>query len=196
MKVRRRKTTRRRRRPPEPYTPQIPPPPDLATEIEQSVEARDRLETVADQLTAERETSEPDFLRSIAGEMRIVEIDVARALERLTDWRAQDARAAQRIEALRQLSTMFKDRVERFKSNSKSETMAALRRIVERLKVEGEKPGADKNAINKRIENLVAEQESLRAPTPPSPPRPPKDITAPPQRPAKSKPQPRERGGI
>lgn len=194
MRVRRRKTTRRR--PPEPYTPQIPPPPDLTTEIEQSVEARDRLETIADRLTAEREKSEPDFLRSIAGEMRVVEIDDARALDRLTAWRTQDARAAQRIEALRRLWTMFKDRVERFKSISTSETAAALRRIVERLTAEAEKPGADKNAINKRIESLVVEQESLRTLTPPAPPRPPEEITAPPQRPAKSKPQPRERGGI
>jgi hypothetical protein len=200
MKVRRRKATRRHRGAAAPSPPTLLPPPDLATEIEQAVEARDRLEALAARATAERDKSEPDFLRLFASEMRVVEIDADRALERLAAWRAHDARAAQRSDALSQLSIMFKERVERFKSNSKGEAEAALRRIVGRLTLEREKPGADKDAINKRIERLLAEQESLRAtsppaPPPPAPPRQPKDVTTPPQRPAKGKPQPRERGG-
>jgi hypothetical protein len=173
----------------------------LATEIEQSVEARDRLEALAARAAAERDKSEPDFLRLFAGEMRVVEIDANRALERLEAWRAQDARAAQRSDALRQLSIKFKERVEQFKSNSNGAAEAALRRVIGRLTAEREKPGADKDAINKRIERLLAEQESLRAtssaaPPPPLPPQPQKEITTPPRRPAKGKPQPRERGGI
>ena len=197
MKFRRRKVTRRHRGATSPSPPPILPPPDLATEIEQAVEARDRLEALAARATAERDKSEPDFLRFFASEMRVVDIDADRALERLAAWRAQDARAAQQSDALRQLSTMFKERVEQFKSNSKGEAEAALRRIVGRLTAEREKPGADKDAINKRIERLLAERESLRPTSQPAPapPRPPKDITAPPQRPAKGKPQPRERGG-
>jgi hypothetical protein len=195
MKFRRRKATRRHRGAASPSPPPILPPPDLATEIEQAVEARDRLEALAARATAERDESEPDFLRLLASEMRVLEIDADRALERLAAWRAQDARAAQQSDALRQLSIMFKERVEQFKSNSKGEAEAALRRIVGRLTAEREKPDADKDAINNRIEILLAEQESLRPTSPPAPPRPPKDITTPPQRSAKSKPQPRERGG-
>lgn len=195
MKIRRRKASRRGRLASAPAPPPILPPKDLATEIEQSVDARDRLEAIADQATAERGKSEPDFLRLFAGETHVVGIDADRALERLAAWQTQDARAAQRIDALRRLSIMFKERVERFKSNSKGEAEAALRRIIGRLTVEREIPGADKSAINKRIERLLAEQESLRTP-PPAPPQPPKDTTAPPPRPAKSKPQPRERGGV
>jgi hypothetical protein len=191
MKFRRRKATRRHRGAASPTPPPIPPPPDLATEIEQSVEARDRLDALAARATAERDKSEPNFLRLFAGEMRMIEIDADRALERLAAWRAHDARATQQSDALRQLSIMFKERVEQFKLSSKGEAVAALRRIIGRLTVEREKPGADKNAINKRIERLLAEQESLNAP-----PQPLKDITAPPQRPVKGKPQPRERGGI
>jgi hypothetical protein len=196
MKIRRRKAIRRRRLA-APSSPPILPPHDLTTEIEQSVEARDGLEAIANRATAERDKSKPDFLRLLASEMRVAEINADRAVERLADWRAQEARAAQRSEALRQLSDMFKERVEWFKSNSKGEAVAALGRIIERLTAEREKPGANKNAINKRIESLLAEQASLREPAPPAPPappRPPKDIAAPPQRPAKSKPQPRERG--
>jgi hypothetical protein len=196
MKIRRRKATRRHRGAAAPSPPPILPPPDLATEIEQSVEARDRLEALAAHATAERDKSEPDFLRLFASEMRVVEIDANRALVRMAAWREQDAHAAQRSDAMRQLSIMFKERVEQFKLNSKGEAVAALRRIVGRLTVEREKPGADKDAINKRIERLLAEQESLRATSPSAPPRPPKDTTTPPQRPAKSKPQPRKRGGI
>src|SRR5688572_2094973 len=109
MKIRRRKSSRRRRFAPSATPTQIPPPHDLATEIEQSVEARDRLESLADRATAERDKSEPDFLRLFASEMRVVELDAGRALERWASWRAQDALAAQRSDALRQLSIMFKE---------------------------------------------------------------------------------------
>jgi hypothetical protein len=201
MRFRRRKAVRRHRGAASPSPPPILPPPDLATEIEQSVEARDRVEALAARAAAERDKSESDFLRLFASEMRVIEIDANRALERLAAWRAQDARAAQKSEALRRLAIMFKERVEQFKVDSHDEAVAALRRIVERLTVESEKPGADKNAINKRIKRMLAEQESLRATSqaaapPPVPPRPPKDKTTPPQRPAKGKAQPRERGEI
>ena len=196
MKVRRRKATRRHRGATVPAPPPIPPPPDLTTEIEQSVEARDKLKAGVARFAAERDQSKSAFLRSFTSEMSAIVVDANRVLDRFAAWQAQDARAAQQSDALRQLSTIFKERVEQFKSSSKGETLAALRRIIERLTVEREKPGADKNAINKRIERLLAEQESLRATSPPAPPRPPKEITTPPQRPAKGKPQPRERGGI
>jgi DNA repair exonuclease SbcCD ATPase subunit len=168
----------------------------LTTEIEQSVEARDNLKVGVARFAAERDQSKSAFLRSFAGEMSAIVVDANRVLDRFAAWQAQDARAAQQSDALRQLSTMFKERVEQFKSNLNGETVAALRRIIERLTAERDNPGADKNAIDKRIERLRAEQESLNATSPPAPPRPPKDITAPPQRPAKGKPQPRERGGI
>lgn len=196
MKVRRRKATRRHRGAASPSPPPIPPPPDLTTEIEQSVEARDNLKVGVARFAAERDQSKSAFLRSFAGEMSAIVVDANRVLDRFAAWQAQDARAAQQSDALRQLSTMFKERVEQFKSNLNGETVAALGRIIERLMAERDNPGADKNAIDKRIERLRAEQESLRAASPPAPPQPPKDVTSPPQRPAKSKPQPRERGGI
>jgi hypothetical protein len=200
MKICRRKAIRRHRGAAPPSPPPILPPPDLTTEIEQSIEARDRLDSLAAHATARRDKSEPDFLRLLAGEMRVMEIDANRALERLAAWRAQDARAAQQSDALERLSTMFRERVEKFKSNSNGEVVAAMKRIIGRLTAEREKPGADQNAINKRIESLLAEQESLPATSPPAPPpvslRQPKDKTTPPQRPVKSKTQPRERGEI
>src|SRR5262245_26461177 len=133
MKLRRRKGTRRYRAAAPPSPPPIPPPLDLATEIEQSVEARDVLEALAAHAAAEHDKSEPDFLRLFASEMRLIEIDANRALERLAAWRSQDTLAVQRSDALRQLSIMFKERVELFKMNSKGEAEVALRRIVGRL---------------------------------------------------------------
>jgi len=198
MRVRRRRTTRRGRGATPPTLPPILPPPDLTTEIEQSVEARDKLEAGVARTNAERDQLKPAFLRAVASELRVVEIDADRALEKLAAWQAQEARAAQQSDALRQLSAMFKERIEQFKSNSRGEAVAALQRITERLMVERDGPGADKNAINKRIEKLLAEQESLRATMPPVPPREPSrepnDKSPPPQRPAKNKPPSRESG--
>ena len=217
MKVRRHKATRRRRGATAPAPPPTPPPPDLTTEIEQSVEARDKLEAEAARFNAARGQSKPAFLRSFAGETSAVVIGADGVLYRFAAWQAQEARATQAADALYQLSAMFKERVEWFKSNSKGEAAAALRRIIERLTAERDKPGADKNAINKRIERLTAEQESLGAPPPseqeslgapppakqeslgappPAAPRPPKEKTPAPQRPMKTKIQPRGRGDI
>ena len=206
MKVRRHKATRRRRGATAPAPPTTPPPADLTTEIEQSVEARDKLEAEAARFNAARGQSKPAFLRSFAGETSAVVIDADGVLYRFAAWQAQEARATQAADALYQLSAMFKERVEWFKSNSKGEAAAALRRIIERLTAERDKPGADKNAINKRIERLTAEQESLGAPPPaeqesltappPATPRPPKEKTPAPQRLMKTKIQPRGRGDI
>src|SRR5215470_5242206 len=191
MKVRRRKTTHRSKR----ATAPAPPPPDLTTEIEQSVEARDKLEAEAERFKAASGQSKSAFLRSFAGEMSAVVIDANCALYRFAAWQAQEARATQAADAIYQLSAMFKERVEWFKSNSKGEAAAALLRIIERLTAERDKPGADKNAIDKRIGRLQSEQESLGAKSPSDTPRPPKD-KAEPQRPIKAKMQPPSRGEI
>src|SRR5262245_8085515 len=191
MKVRRRKKTHRSKR----ATAPAPPPPDLTTEIEQSVEARDKLEAEAARFKAASSQSKSAFLRSFAGEMSAVVIDANCALHRFAAWQAQEARATQAADAIYQLSAMFKERVEWFKSNSKGEAAAALLRIIERLTAERDKPGADKNAIDKRIGRLQSEQESLGAKSPSDTPRPPKD-KADPQRPIKAKIQPRSRGEI
>jgi flagellar biosynthesis/type III secretory pathway protein FliH len=196
MAVRRRSKRKRRNGATSPSAPAPAPPLDLTTEIEQSIEARDKLESAAGRFAAERDQAKPAFLRSLAGELRAVEIDANRAQEKFAAFQAQEARAAQQSDALYQLSTMFKDRVEGFKSRSRDETVAALQRIVERLIAERDKSGADKDAINKRIEKLLGELNALFPTVPPAPPRDPKDKTPPPQRPAKGKPQPREGGKI
>src|SRR5262245_11312524 len=63
MKVRRRRTNRRSKRATPAAPPSIPSPPDLTTEIEQSVEARDKVEAEAASYKAERDQSKSAFLR-------------------------------------------------------------------------------------------------------------------------------------
>jgi hypothetical protein len=196
MKVRRRRTTRRSKRATPAAPPSILPPPDLTTEIEQAVEARDKFEEEAANFKAERDQSKSAFLRSFASVMSVVAYGPLDTLGRFAAWQAQEARATQVADAIYQLSAMFKERVEWFKSNSKGESVAALRRIIERLTAEREEPGEDKDAIDKRIGLLQAEQESLSAPLPAAPPQLPKDKTATPKSAMKTKIQPRERGGI
>src|SRR5262247_1963005 len=107
MKVRHRKRTHRSKR----ATAPAPPPPDLTTEIEQSVEARDKLEVDAARFKAERDQLKSAFLRSFASEMSAVVMDAYRALEGFAAWQAQEARAPQAADALNQLSSMFQERV-------------------------------------------------------------------------------------
>ncbi|MGH9839952.1 MAG: hypothetical protein ACREEM_14305 [Blastocatellia bacterium] len=142
------------------------------------------------QFNVQRDRAKLAFLLSLAREMQTTGVDANRAHDAFAAWQAMETRAAQQSEALRQLLALFKERVEQFKSRSSGETLAALRRIIERLKAERDKPGADANAINKRIEKLQAEAEAPYA-LPPAPPREPKDPGNPPQRSSKGKDKPR-----
>ena len=166
------------------------PPLDLTTEIEHSVEAREKVEAAVGQFNAQRDRIKPAFLLSLAREMQTTGVDANRAHEAFAAWQAAETRAAQQGEALRQLLVMFKERVEQFKSRSGDEALAALRRIIERLTAERDMPGADAKAINKRIEKLLAEVEALCAPSV-APPREHKVPSHPPQRSLKGKDRPR-----
>ena len=166
------------------------PPLDLTTEIEHSVEAREKVEAAVGQFNAQRDRIKPAFLLSLAREMQTTGVDGNRAHEVFAAWQATEARAAQQSEALRQLLAMFKERVDQFKSSSGDEALAALRRIIERLTAERDMPGADANAINKRIEKLLAEVEALCA-RPAAPPLEHKVPSNLPQRSSKGKDKPR-----
>jgi len=185
---------RRLRGAPSPAPPLPPPSPapplDLTTEIEQSVDAREKVEAAVGQFNAQRDGIKPAFLLSLAREMQTTGVDGNRAHEVFAAWQATEARAAQQSEALRQLLAMFKERVDQFKSRSGDEALAALRRIIERLTAERDMPGADANAINKRIEKLLAEVEALCA-RPAAPPLEHKVPSNPPQRSSKGKDKPR-----
>jgi hypothetical protein len=167
----------------------------LTTEIEQSVDAREKVEAAFGQFNAQRDKIKPAFLLSLAREMQTTGVDANRAQEAFAAWQAAETSAAQQGEALRQLLAMFKERVEQFKSRSGDEALAALRRIIERLTAERNMPGADANAINKRIEKLLAEVEAMCAPSaaPPLEPKVPSNPppSNPPQRASKGKDRPR-----
>src|SRR5262245_59620868 len=100
MRVRRRRASRRGKGPRPHSSPPAMPPPDLTTEIEQSVEARDKLEAGAARFAAERDQLKPAFLRSFAGELFAVEVDANRGHEKLAAWQAQEARTSQQSDAL------------------------------------------------------------------------------------------------
>jgi hypothetical protein len=161
----------------------------LTTEIEQAIDAREKVEAAFGQFSAQRDRIKPAFLLSLAREMQTTGVDANSAHEAFAAWQARETLAAQQGEALRQLLAMFKERVEQFKSRSGDEALAALRRIIERLAAERDMPGADANAINKRIEKLLAEVEALCAPSA-APPE-PKVLSNPPQRSSKGRDKPR-----
>src|SRR5262245_53814207 len=99
-------------------SPASPPPLDLTTEIEQSVDARDKVEAAFGQFNAQRDRIKPAFLLSLAREIQTTGVDANSAHEAYAAWQATETFAAQQGEALRQLLAMFKERVEQFKSRS------------------------------------------------------------------------------
>ncbi|MBL8188415.1 MAG: hypothetical protein JNK38_10430 [Acidobacteria bacterium] len=181
---------RRRRRNSSPAAP-VPttPPLSLTAEIEQSIEARDKLEAAIPRFNQQREQAKPAFLRSLATSLQTAEISPNVIQERLTTLNAEQARAAEQYDALQQFQALFKVRVEAFKAASPLESASALQNIITRLSAERGNPGADQNAINARIKLLEDELKALQTKLPPAPPRDPKDKEreGPPQRKAETK---------
>lgn len=165
---------------------QPPPPPSLTTEIEQSVETRDKLEAAIAQLNRQSQQLKLAFLRSLAAELQVAEIVPSAVSQRLATWKAEEARTAEQLDALQQLVTLFKDRVETFKTASVYEAASALQNLISRLTGDRGKPGADQNAINARIAKLTEELKPLQTKLPPAPPRDPKEREGPPERKSKA----------
>lgn len=164
-----------------------PPPLNLTMEIEQSVEARDKLEAGLAGLEEQREQSRLAFLVSLAASLQATEIAPNLLRERLAAWKAEETRAAENLDALRQFLTLFMERVEGFKKTSVPEVAVAIQKIITRLIAERGKPGADQKAINARIAKLSDELKPFQ-PTLPPPPREPKERQGPPERELKGKP--------
>ena len=183
-----RSRNRRRRRGSSPAAP-TPPPLSLTAEIEQSIEARDKLEAAIPRFNQQREQAKLAFLRSLATSLQATEVSPNLVQERLAALNAEETRAAEQYAALQQFLALFKTRVEAFKTASRSEAASALQNIISRLTAERGKPGADQNAINARIKLLEDELKPLQTTLPPSSPRDPKDKEreGPPQRKAEAK---------
>ncbi len=188
MRFRNRARRKKQRGSPVSATPAQPPPQiSLATEIEQSVEARDRLEEAIPGFNTQREQAKRVFLRSLASDLRTAEIAPIPVRERLAAWKVEETRAAEQIDALQQTLTLFKENVEGFKKASRAEAAGAIQNIITRLTNERGKPGADQNAINSRIAKLSDELKPLQPTSPQAPPREPAEKEAPLERKSKGK---------
>jgi hypothetical protein len=176
------------------------PPLDLTTEIEQSLEARDKLEASIPRLDDQRNQAKLAFLRDLAGSPLATEVDPNAAQVKFAAWKVEEARAAEQRDSLRQLFSLFQDRIEQYKAASPAETVLALERILARSEQEHARPGADLAAINSRVGKLTKEMEALQTKASSGPTREPKDKPTSPQqrsakkRPAKGKSKPRESG--
>src|SRR5262249_40644507 len=144
-----RKRNIRKRGNPSPTVPPTPPPLDVTTEIEQSVEARDNLESAIARFIKQREEAEPAFLRSLAASLQTSEVQPESLRERLAAWKAEEARAAEQGEVLRELLGFFIVRFNELKTAWRAEADAALQRIIARLTAERGEAGADLEAINR-----------------------------------------------
>jgi len=161
--------------------PPTPPQLDKTTEIEQSVEARDKLESAIACLFKQREESKPAFLRSLAAGLQTSEVQPESLRERLVAWKAEEAQAAEQGEILQELLGLFIVRFNELKTAWRAESVTALQRIIARLTTERGKAGADLEAINRRIERLNADLDEPQNKLPPAPPGDPKENAHPPE---------------
>jgi len=184
------RSRRRKRRQSGAISPINPPtalPLDPATEIEQSIEARDKLEVSLSLFDSKREQARQLFLRSLAVELQTLDISTDRLLARFAVWKSDETRSVEEKDAQQLFLSLLKQRIENFKANSPADAIKALQNIITRLTEERGKPNADQPAINARLGKLGEELKALQIVLPPAPPREPKEREKPPERKAEAK---------
>lgn len=164
--------------------PPVPPAPpfDVTTEVEMIIDARDNLEVAISTFDVHHHDEQAALLRSFARDLRVPPIDPNVALTKSDVWNTSEELAQKQLHALNQLLDLLRERAEALKADAPAEALIALRRIIERLTADRNRPGADVHALDARIEKLREEAEALEYPAQAAEPRAKK-------RPAKSKSQ-------
>ena len=174
-----------------PINPPTAPPPDPVSEIEQSIEARDKIEVSLSTFDSKHEKARQLFLRSLATEFQSGELSADRVLAKLATWKSEETRSSDEKNAQQLFLSLFIPRVEGFKTTSRADAVTALQRIIARLTEERGKPNADQAAINALLGKLDEELKELQTALPPAPPpaqpREPKERKKPPERKAEAR---------
>jgi len=134
----------------------------IEQEIENNLDAREKLEIAIQDLNKERKDAESKCAISFATALRTAQANIADlAVAKLKEWKAKDKRIGDRIDALEEMYQKIIDQIEGFKHNYKDNTVAVLKRRIEKLKIQRTEQKSGTEILNKHITELEAELHKL-----------------------------------
>ena len=134
----------------------------IEQEIENSLDAREKLEIAIEDLNQERKDAESKCAISFATDLRTAKANIADlAVAKLNECKAKDKRIGDRLDALKEMCQKITDQIEDFKHNYKDDTVTVLKRRIEKLKIQRTEQKSGTEIVNKHIAELEAELHKL-----------------------------------
>jgi hypothetical protein len=134
----------------------------IEQDIENSLDAREKLMIAIDDLNKERQDAESKCAISFATDLRTAKASIADlAVAKLNEWQAKDKRIGERIDALEDMGQKIADQIEGFKGNYKDNFVAVLERRIEKLRIQRTEQKSGTETLNKRITELEHELKKL-----------------------------------
>jgi hypothetical protein len=140
-------------------------PDDIRTDIKNTLDARERLQTLFAALAAQRRDALNAFLRAFAADLAVkgapdrAFVDAQYA--KFTARKAADDELAKRLEALDAIRVDLESRIGEFEKTHRNEVVELLTRQIAALSEGPQVPESDKDAVNQRITGLQAELDRL-----------------------------------
>jgi hypothetical protein len=139
---------------------------DIPTDINNTLEARERLQTLLATLAAQRQDALKAFLRAFAADLASVKGAPDRAFvdaqyTKFTARKAADDELAKRLEALDAIRVDLESRIGEFEKTHRNEVVELLTRQIAALSEGPQVPESDKDALNQRITGRQAQLDRL-----------------------------------
>jgi chromosome segregation ATPase len=147
---------------------------DIQADVRNALDARGRLPTLLEVLTAQRVDAVNAFLRTFAADLAAVKGDADKAFvdaqfAKFTAWKAADDELAKRIDALKAIGASLAKRIDEFESEHRDEVIDLLTRQIAALNEQLKQQTSDEDALNQRIKALESELNRVAAtPTKPA----------------------------
>jgi hypothetical protein len=133
-----------------------------ANDIRDVYEARGKAQRLLADLEKKRDGATSILAQSFAKVLTSEQVDVDRVFTQYREWEAEDDRLGQQIDAFTDLRAMLMTRWTFFKTHYPKDVLTVLTTQVEHLGQVYSRREAEAQSLQKRIEKLTAEIETLR----------------------------------
>jgi hypothetical protein len=139
---------------------------DIRTDIKNTLDARDRLQTLLATLATQRQDALNAFLRAFAADLAAIKGTPDRAFvdaqfAKFTARKSADDELAKRIDVLNVIRVALEHRIGEFAKTNRDEVIELLKQQISALEEQTQGPGSDQDAVNQRIAALQDELDRL-----------------------------------
>lgn len=133
----------------------------IEQEIENSLDAREKLKMAIENIHKERQAAESKCARSFAADLRTRTNIADLAVAKVNEWKASDKRIGDRLEALQEMDKKIADQIEGYKDKDKANLVAVLKQRIDNFKKQRHEQKSGTEALNKHITDLEDELRKL-----------------------------------